>query len=483
MGLDLYRITLGLAIDNADGTAASVMLTGSGAPGGDAGDQDDAPIGSIFLRTDATASISAVYQKIASANALSDWVQSASKDYVDAAVAGLSWREPVLVLDATSYLDLAAAVTAANSGDTVDAVTIVDTDRLLFTNFGGVATIATQDETDFNGAGSNGTFAGGTGHNNSDVITMSDGSTITVDLVSGGVVTEFTVLTNSTDPFLTGATLTQSSTTGSGVSFAITTGTNNEVAFAVDNNNVYIVSGGTGNWTFTEDTNAATDGDALLVQEGTSADQQWIYDGNSWVQIAGAGSQLELGHIRDFIGKTGAGSETPTYSSAVVVAQNSNLETAIGALDAAIGNRTYTEDNFVTDGETLTASIDALDIAIAAINALVPSQTTGITSATTVDTVLVDEVQATKWFVTVFDEGDTDQKLAVEIFAANDGTASGDATFVDFNVVSKLKLNGNISGLDFDVVLNGTAGAQTMGLEVTSGDTVTVNATRIDVEI
>ena len=203
-------------------------------------------------------------------------------------------------------------------------------------------------------------------------------------------------------------------------------------------------------------------------------------------------------------------SESPTYSSTNIVTASVNLETAIGELDAAMGNQTYTEDNIVTDNETFTASIDAIDIAIgnrtytednfvtdgqtitASIDALdialgdaapKTSVATGVTTATTVDTVLVDEVQAVKWFVAVFDEGDTDQKQAVEVYAVHDGTATGDATTADWNVTSKLKLNGNITGLQYEVVLSGTGAAQTLGLQITSTDTVTVNATRIDVEI
>jgi hypothetical protein len=415
MALDLYRAAVGFSIDEEDGTRAASVLSGSGAPGGDTSFQDDAPIGSIYLRTDASSSISAVYQKIADTNATSDWVQSASKDYVQSVVNGMSWREPVLVLDETTYADITAAETAANVADTVDGVTIAANDRILFT-----------------------------------------------DLTTG-------------------------------------------------NENVYIVSGSSGNWTFTEDPdNAATDGDALLVQDGTYAESQWVYDGTQWTQIASTTNNAELAFIRAFIGKDAAGSETPTYSSAVVVTQNGTLEAAIGELDAAIGdrlytndnvltdgqtitasldaidtaigNRTYTEQNFVTNGETLTASIDALDIAVADA-APKTAVATGVTTATTVDTVLVDEVQTVKWFVTVFDEADTDQKESVEIYATHDGTATSDATFADYNISSKLRLNGNIAGLDFDIVLSGTGAAQTMGLQITSTDTVTVNSTRIDVEI
>lgn len=61
-----------------------------------------------------------------------------------------------------------------------------------------------------------GTFSGGTGYAAAEVITLSDGSTITVDAVSGGVVTEFTVETVTTTPFVLGSTLTTTSSTGAG---------------------------------------------------------------------------------------------------------------------------------------------------------------------------------------------------------------------------------------------------------------------------
>lgn len=409
-----YTVELGIVIDGAGS-----VLSGSGAPGGDGDIQDGASIGSIFLRTDASSTISAVYQKISNAGNASDWVESASKDYVQSLVNGISWREPVLVVDDTTYADIAAAETAANSGDTVDGVTIQAGDRLLFT-----------------------------------------------DLTTG-------------------------------------------------NENVYEVSGSSGNWTFTEVSNGATDGDSVLVQDGTYADQQWIFNGTNWVAFGSSTSLAELGFIRSFIGKDSSGSETPTYSSTTNVTSGNSLEAAIGTLDAAlgdrtytednfvtdgealatsidsldqnlqdafdaIGNQTYTEDNFVTDGESLTQSIDALDQALGDVESLETDEQTGVQAATTVDSVLVDDVQAAKWFVVAFDETNPDEKEAFEVFALNDGTASADATSVDYNVVSKLK-TANISGLDEDVVLNGTGATQTMELQVEANSNVTVRVTRIDV--
>ena len=100
---------------------------------------------------------------------------------------------------------------------TVDALSV--TDRV---------TITAQDETAYTGAGALGTFVGGTGHAASDIITMSDGSTITVDLVNTGVVTEFTVdSSTATAGTVSGVALTQTSTTGGGVVFTYTPGVDN----------------------------------------------------------------------------------------------------------------------------------------------------------------------------------------------------------------------------------------------------------------
>ena len=45
--------------------------------------------------------------------------------------------------------------------------------------------------------------------------------------------------------------------------------------------NVYVVGGSTGNWTLTEDPNTLTDGDALLVLDGSHQDEQWVWDADT----------------------------------------------------------------------------------------------------------------------------------------------------------------------------------------------------------
>lgn len=387
MAQDLFRIGLGLDIEASDGLSNAYILQGSGNPGGDAAEQDAAPIGSIYMRNDVEVNELQFYYKFSTTNnSAADWKQATSKEYVDAIASGLSWREPILVHDANVYADITAAETAANVADTVDGVVISSGSRILFSN--------------------------------------------------------------------------------------LTTG----------NENVYIVSGSSGAWVFTEDTNLATDGDALLVQQGTYAEEQWTFDGTSWVQFGSAAGSLELGFLRSFIGKTGPGAETPTYTSTDVVTQGDNLETAIGrldasigtriytndnvvvdgqdvtlsidALDTALGSRTYTNDNVVVDGETITDSIDGLDTAVGVLqnNSLEVTGTNVVAVAgITLDTLPLADATQAQWMVQVRETGTPANRRGVIIHAFNDGLA-----LIDYSRSNILKLGLPIIGFSLTADINGT---------------------------
>lgn len=87
--------------------------------------------------------------------------------------------------------------------------------------------VAAQDETDFDGSGNNGTFTGGSSYAASDTITLSDGTTITVDAVSSGAVTQFTVSSVGTGATGPDAVMYQTATSGSGSGFTVTLDENN----------------------------------------------------------------------------------------------------------------------------------------------------------------------------------------------------------------------------------------------------------------
>jgi hypothetical protein len=127
-------------------------------------------------------------------------------------------------------------------------------------------------------------------------------------------------------------------------------------ATAVGNRNVFIYDAASGN--YTEDTNAETNGDAVYVQLGTSAGQQYIFNGTNWVQSS-QDSLDELGFIRAFIGKAAAGAETPDYSSNNIVIDGTSLETAIGALDGEIG-AAVVSGGVILSSNTVNQNIQAL---------------------------------------------------------------------------------------------------------------------------
>ena len=82
----------------------------------------------------------------------------------------------------------------------------------------GSVLVDAQDETSYdNSPTTEGSFTGGTGYSTSDSLTMSDGSTVTVDNQTGGVVDQFTVdATTSTGSLKPGDTLTATGGTGTG---------------------------------------------------------------------------------------------------------------------------------------------------------------------------------------------------------------------------------------------------------------------------
>jgi len=114
-------------------------------------------------------------------------------------------------------------VITLSESSTVTVDTITDVGQRVVT--------AAQDETNYDNVGANGDFNGGTsGYLATDTITLSDGTVITVDTAAGGLVTEFTVTSSSTTTLTTGIERVQLNTSGAGVGFSLTTDTNNEQA-------------------------------------------------------------------------------------------------------------------------------------------------------------------------------------------------------------------------------------------------------------
>lgn len=91
-----------------------------------------------------------------------------------------------------------------------------------------------QTQANFNGVGSNGSFNGGSGYVNGELIYLTNDAVITVGAVSGGVVTAFTVSTSVSSGFTTnGNTVSQFGSSGTGTGFEITLAPANERVFYI----------------------------------------------------------------------------------------------------------------------------------------------------------------------------------------------------------------------------------------------------------
>lgn len=386
MSLQLFRVDGGIS----DGKVH--YLSGDSEPGA-AGYTAEAPVGSYYSHTTTGDS----YKKITAGTGTDKWKN------ISVAIANVSWREPVEVLD-----DSSTALPTGTPGNaiTVDGESITDGQRVLF-------------------------------------------SALTAD------------------------------------------------------KNVYIYDQATA--TFSEDPdNAETSGDTLYVIRGTQGGHTYTFNGTAWVRT-NSSTLDELGYIRTFIGKGSLGSITPTYTEENYITTGDSLAVAIDLLDqalkvtedkvdAAIGavglqadgtlaGTAFDGTNYLTGETTILAALLALDTAIADSEGdVVQASADGVTTATDVDSVLVDDVTSIEWIVYVEEAGTPANRRKVQVSAMHNGTASADATAVDYNIASILSAGSAIAGLVIEPTLSGTGATQEMSLTVTSTPAVNVRVARLTVE-
>ncbi len=182
------------------------------------------------------------------------------------------------------------------------------------------------------------------------------------------------------------------------------------------------------------------DGNATVTEDLTDLDAQVKLNEDAITAIsAGTGDEA---NIRSFIGKAAAGVETPTYSSALSLTQNIDLEGAIGELDLQIGRE---RQEFLGAG------------------------TFG--SFTVIDTILVDEAKWIDWVIVLTETATQDTK-AWRVSCVHDGLTSADATDFDENRKDILKVNGGVNGGRHDIALAGSGAAQTLTLSIKANNNI-----------
>lgn len=178
---DVFRIYTGLELDEA-----SRFITGEGVPGSST-NSNDAQRGSFYTNT----LDGGFFVKVSQGSGVDKWQKLATENFVGSATStGISWREPVNVVD-TTHTNTASLIGDLDADDEIQGVSVISGMRIL-------------------------------------------------------------------------------------------------AASVTGNRNVFIVSGSTGAWTLTEDTNSETAGDTVYVISGDEAGKTYQYDGTDWQWIKGA---------------------------------------------------------------------------------------------------------------------------------------------------------------------------------------------------
>ena len=153
--------------------------------------------------------------------------------------------------------------------------------------------------------------------------------------------------------------------------------------------------------------------------------------------------------------------------------------TNIDRVDAAIG-ADLTSTNIVSNAQSVNANLSALDAQVqnntdklSAIRTI--TQTNAVTTLAQVASTLVDDCRMVQYKLIIEEAANPGNRESFIVTAMHNGTASADATSVDFDDLHRLSIPGSkVTGLDYDVVLTGVGAAQEMILRVTSTNSTNV---------
>lgn len=213
------------------------------------------------------------------------------------------------------------------------------------------------------------------------------------------------------------------------------------------------------------------------------------------IHYDGSATLIKLADV-DWALATGINLSGSYVPSAGNVVSGDTVEAAVAKLDGNLDNASSIlgadvqsdsdmgaySGGILTDNQDAKANIQELSDHIEAQPIPVPSSVSGITTVQTIAEVVVDDIRASKYLVSITLVSDESKMESFELLCGHDGTSSSDASNVDDTLYAKLKLGGGVVATVL-VDLNGAGAAQTMRLRVSAPSAVNVKATRIDVAI
>jgi hypothetical protein len=162
-----------------------------------------------------------------------------------------------------------------------------------------------------------------------------------------------------------------------------------------------------------------------------------------------------------------AGSDTFESALGKLDANQQDLVTLSGEANGAVDHGTFTGD-VIPDNSTTHAALQALESEIESSHE--NNSEDDVTTATVLDSELVDAFNRCEWIVTNYFVDDRARSNSYKVSASHNGHVGADATTVDWTISAKQKHGANFNA-DTTVVLSGVAGAQIMSLTLTSSET------------
>ena len=180
----------------------------------------------------------------------------------------------------------------------------------------------------------------------------------------------------------------------------------------------------------------------------------------------------------------GSGNVAPSDTVEVAIQKldgvNDAQDATIGVSQGATNLGSFTGTT-ISDNVSVKTALQEIETYVEALDTLTKTKVTGITTVQTVDQVKTKLFQAAKWHVVAFLESNPSQKQAFEVYALHDGTTVADATVTDDTVYSKLKVGANFT-VNINTDLSGVGANQFMRLRVDAPASVTITATRLEVD-
>jgi len=235
---------------------------------------------------------------------------------------------------------------------------------------------------------------------------------------------------------------------------------------------------------------ALSDGDKFVVRnfipdspDDQEAQALVLYNGSAIIKLGDVNFAFAtgIGLSSGFTPANGTITSADTVESAIekIVDNQADLQTFSGVSQGSTDLGTF-PGAIIADNETVKGALEDLEGFIEGLSVIVQSEVQAVTAATTIDTMLVDNVLSAQWLVRVSLDSAPERVKSFVVHAHHNGSGAADATAVDRAVYARLR-----NGLPFPVIINvdvsGAGTAQEFRLRVSAPAAVTVNVARLAV--